>query len=75
MVEEFGELNRRIKLPPYTKTHLVLDVGRLIRYVASDVIIYHHKSIALDRDDETRLLTWGRRQRRTTPLQRRAHAY
>ena len=48
--EEVGDLNYRITLPPYMKTHPVFYVGRLKRYVDPEEIKYPHRSNVADGD-------------------------
>ena len=48
VVEEVGDLNYRLALPPYMKTHPVFYVGRLKRYVDPEEITYPHHSNASD---------------------------
>ena len=50
MVEEFGDLNYRLTLPPYMKTHPVIFVGRLKRYVNPVEIQFSHQSNVTDGD-------------------------
>ena len=54
MVEEVGDLNYRLTLPPYMKTHPLLYVGRLKRYVdpqeIPQEITYPHRSNETDGD-------------------------
>ena len=40
MVEEVGDLNYRLTLPPYMKTHPVFYVGRLKRYIDPNEVKY-----------------------------------
>ena len=40
MVEEVGDLNYRLTLPPYMKTHSVFYVGRLERYINPNEVKY-----------------------------------
>ena len=48
VVEEVGDLNYRLALPPYMKTHPVFYVGRLKRYVDPEEITYPHHPNASD---------------------------
>ena len=50
VVEEVGDLNYRLSLSPYMKTHPVFYVGRLKRYVDPQEITYPHESNVRDRD-------------------------
>ena len=50
MVEEVGDLNYRLTLPLYIKTHPVFYVGRLKRYVDPEEIQYPHRSNVIDDD-------------------------
>ena len=50
VVEEVGDLNYRLTLPPYMKTHPVFYVGRLKQYVDPDEITYPHRSNETDGD-------------------------
>ena len=50
MVEEVGDLNYRLTLPPYMKIYPVVYGGRLKRYVDPKEIKYSHRSNATDRD-------------------------
>ena len=50
VVEEVGDLNYRLTLPPYMKTHPVFYVGRLKRYVDPQEITYPHQSNETDGD-------------------------
>ncbi|CAH0486214.1 unnamed protein product [Peronospora farinosa] len=53
VVEEVGDLNYRLTLPPYMKTHPVFYVGRLKRlkrYVDPEEITYSHQSNETDGD-------------------------
>ena len=50
VVEEVGDLNYRLTLPPYMKTHPVFYVGRLKRYVDPEEITYPHRSNETDGD-------------------------
>ena len=40
MVEKVGDLNYRLTLPPYMKTHPVFYVGRLKRYIDPNEVKY-----------------------------------
>ena len=42
VVEEVGDINYRLTLPPYMKTHPVFYVGRLKRYVDPNEVTYPH---------------------------------
>ena len=42
VVEEVGDVNYRLTLPPYMKTHPVFYVGRLKRYVDPNEVTYPH---------------------------------
>ncbi|CAI5715548.1 unnamed protein product [Peronospora effusa] len=48
VAEEVGDLNYRLTLPPYMKTHPVFYVGRLKRYVDPEDITYPHRSNETD---------------------------
>ncbi|CAI5722198.1 unnamed protein product [Peronospora effusa] len=50
VVEEVGDINYRLTLPPYMKTHPVFYVGRLKRYVDPEEITYPHQSNETDDD-------------------------
>ena len=50
VVEEVGDLNYRLTLPPYMKTHPVFYVGRLKRYVDPNEVTYPHLAKETDGD-------------------------
>ena len=50
VIEEVGDLNYRLTLPPYIKTHPVFYVGLLKRYVDPEEITYPHRSNETDGD-------------------------
>ena len=50
VVEEDGDLNYRLTLPPYMKTHPVFYVGRLKRYVDPEEIQYPNRTKVSDCD-------------------------
>ena len=50
MVEEVGDLNYRLTLPPYMKTHPVFYVCRQKRYVDPNEVTYPHLVKETDSD-------------------------
>ena len=52
VVEEVGDLNYRLSLPPYMKTHPLFYVCRLKRYVHPQEITYPHGSNVSDHVDD-----------------------
>ena len=58
MVEEVGNLNYKLALPPYMKTHPVFYVGSLKRYVDPEEITYpHHPNTVDDIDHASNMMT------------------
>ena len=52
VLEEVGDINYRLTLPLYIKTHSVFYVGRLKRYVDPQEITYPHRSNDTDGDTD-----------------------
>ena len=51
MVEEVGDLNYRLTLPLYMKTHPVFNGGRLKRYVNPNEVSYPHLDLESEAKD------------------------